>query len=138
MTIDAQMTTPFSTGDVNLICTDCGAAFSRSAAETAYYAERTAQPPTACPSCRAIQRAARNDAMRSGHADAGRDAGGGPAGAHRRGSAPGRGEPELFHAVCAACGKATEVPFRPRRGRPVFCRDCYNARVRDGNGSIVR
>jgi CxxC-x17-CxxC domain-containing protein len=31
----------------------------------------------------------------------------------------------MFPVVCAACGKQTEVPFEPRGGRPVYCRDCY-------------
>jgi CxxC-x17-CxxC domain-containing protein len=27
--------------------------------------------------------------------------------------------------VCSQCGKETTVPFRPRQGRPVLCRDCF-------------
>jgi CxxC-x17-CxxC domain-containing protein len=37
----------------------------------------------------------------------------------------------MFPAVCATCGKATEVPFEPREGRPVYCRDCYTPRSND-------
>jgi len=32
---------------------------------------------------------------------------------------------QMYPAVCAACGKGTEVPFQPREDRPVYCRDCY-------------
>ena len=32
---------------------------------------------------------------------------------------------EMHGAVCAACGKKCEVPFKPTAGRPVYCRDCY-------------
>ncbi|MDP2666115.1 MAG: hypothetical protein Q8P05_01275 [Candidatus Diapherotrites archaeon] len=31
----------------------------------------------------------------------------------------------MFDATCSKCGKETQVPFQPRQGRPVFCRDCY-------------
>jgi CxxC-x17-CxxC domain-containing protein len=31
----------------------------------------------------------------------------------------------MFPAVCATCGKDTQVPFEPRNGRPVYCSDCY-------------
>ena len=33
-----------------------------------------------------------------------------------------------FPATCAACGESTTVPFRPSRGRPVYCRSCYGER----------
>jgi CxxC-x17-CxxC domain-containing protein len=33
----------------------------------------------------------------------------------------------MFPAVCASCGKETEVPFEPKQDRPVYCRDCYTA-----------
>ncbi|MBN1386044.1 hypothetical protein JW968_03650 [Candidatus Woesearchaeota archaeon] len=26
---------------------------------------------------------------------------------------------------CSKCGKETEVPFKPIKGKPVFCRECY-------------
>ena len=32
---------------------------------------------------------------------------------------------QLYDAVCASCGKKTQVPFKPMEGRPVYCRDCY-------------
>ncbi len=35
-----------------------------------------------------------------------------------------------FPAVCAQCGKDTVVPFEPRSGRPVYCRDCFAANKR--------
>jgi CxxC-x17-CxxC domain-containing protein len=32
-----------------------------------------------------------------------------------------------MHAVtCSACGKETEVPFRPSGDRPVYCRECFS------------
>lgn len=35
------------------------------------------------------------------------------------------GPREMHKAKCADCGKECEVPFRPKEGRPVYCRDCY-------------
>jgi len=35
------------------------------------------------------------------------------------------GPREMHEAVCADCGKETQVPFKPQEGRPVYCRDCY-------------
>ncbi|MBW2991693.1 DNA-directed RNA polymerase [Candidatus Woesearchaeota archaeon] len=32
---------------------------------------------------------------------------------------------EMHKARCADCGKECEVPFVPKEGRPVYCRDCY-------------
>ena len=41
----------------------------------------------------------------------------------RRQSRPPR---EMFDAVCADCGAACKVPFKPTEGgKPVYCRDCY-------------
>jgi len=38
----------------------------------------------------------------------------------------GFGRPREMHkAVCADCGKETEVPFKPIEGRPIYCRECY-------------
>ena len=38
-----------------------------------------------------------------------------------------RPQREMFPAVCAECGKETMVPFKPS-DRPVYCRECFNAR----------
>ena len=42
-----------------------------------------------------------------------------------RGRAPSKIE---TRAICSQCGKDTTVPFRPTQGRPVFCRECFQAR----------
>ena len=42
-----------------------------------------------------------------------------------RGFGRGFGPREMHKAICADCGKETEVPFKPTEGRPVYCRDCY-------------
>lgn len=54
-----------------------------------------------------------------------------------RGGGGGFGGPREMHdAVCADCGKQTQVPFKPTEGRPVYCRDCFAKRSppRGGGG----
>jgi len=36
------------------------------------------------------------------------------------------GGPREMHKVkCSDCGKDAEVPFKPREGSPVYCRECF-------------
>lgn len=32
---------------------------------------------------------------------------------------------EMHKAVCSECGQECEVPFEPKEGKPVYCRECY-------------
>jgi len=32
---------------------------------------------------------------------------------------------EMHKAVCSKCGQNCEVPFKPKEGRDVLCKDCY-------------
>lgn len=32
---------------------------------------------------------------------------------------------QMYDAKCSECGKATQVPFRPKDGLPVYCKECY-------------
>jgi CxxC-x17-CxxC domain-containing protein len=44
------------------------------------------------------------------------------------GGGGGGGAPrQMFEVVCDQCGQQTQVPFEPRQGRPVYCRDCFQA-----------
>ena len=36
-----------------------------------------------------------------------------------------KGPMELFDAICDKCGAQCELPFKPRGGKPVYCRDCF-------------
>ena len=38
------------------------------------------------------------------------------------------GSREMHKATCSECGNECEVPFKPREGRPVFCKECYSKR----------
>lgn len=91
--------------DKMLQCADCGATFTFSAEEQEFFQSKGyTNEPKRCPACRESRRAQRY---------------------RNEGSAP-RSRRQMFPAVCAQCGKETEVPFEPREGRPVYCSDCYS------------
>ncbi len=92
--------------DKSLQCSDCGATFTFSAQEQEFFQSKGyTNEPKRCPTCRQARKAQRY----------GNDSAGG-----------GRPQRQMFPAVCAQCGKETEVPFQPREGRPVYCSDCYS------------
>ena len=92
--------------DKSIQCSDCGTTFTFSADEQELFASRGyTNDPKRCPSCRQARKADRPANDGYGY----------------------RPQRQLFPAVCAQCGKDTEVPFEPREGRPVYCRDCYNS-----------
>ena len=87
-----------------LQCADCGATFSFNPEEQEFFASKGyTNEPKRCPSCRQARKATRY-------------------GGNSYGSQP----RQMFPAVCAECGKETQVPFEPREGRPVYCSDCYS------------
>ena len=89
--------------DKSLQCADCGATFTFSAQEQEFYASKGfTNEPKRCLPCRQSRKT------------------------ERRGGAGGSRNRQMFPAVCAQCGKETEVPFEPRQDRPVYCSDCYN------------
>ncbi len=94
--------------DKALQCVDCGAKFVFTASEQAFFQTKGyANDPKRCPACRDTRKA------------------------QRLGTDPNAVRPvrQMFPVTCAECGKATEVPFEPREGRPVYCSDCY-AKIR--------
>ena len=38
------------------------------------------------------------------------------------------GPRQMYDAVCSECGKQTQVPFQPKEGSPVYCRECYQSK----------
>lgn len=91
-----------------LTCRDCGEPFTFDATERQQFAEKGHyHPPSRCATCRVVRRDRRAANPMSG---------------------PVRREPSLYSAVCAQCGKQTQVPIEPREDRPVYCRDCYASR----------
>lgn len=41
--------------------------------------------------------------------------------------APGENGQTRFEIICDHCGKHDHVPFQPKVGRSVLCRECHNA-----------
>jgi CxxC-x17-CxxC domain-containing protein len=116
--------------DKTLVCSDCQAEFVFTAADQQRHSERGyTNEPKRCPDCRSKRRA-------SGPGGGGGGGGGGGYGGGRSGGGGGRGgfgggsrgPRELFPTTCAACGKQTEVPFKPTEGRPVYCRECFQSK----------
>ena len=94
--------------DKYLVCKDCGTEFVFSVSEQEFYAEKGFEnEPGRCPDCRRARKA-------------------------QRGGGYGGGERRMFATVCAACGQETTVPFEPTGDRPVYCRDCFQARRNNG------
>jgi CxxC-x17-CxxC domain-containing protein len=90
--------------DKSIQCSDCGTTFTFSAEEQEQFAARGyTNEPKRCLPCRQSRKASRGNY-------------GSNYGSQR----------EMFPAVCAECGKDTQVPFEPRSGRPVYCSDCYS------------
>ena len=95
--------------DKSLTCSDCGTAFTFTAEEQEFFQSKGyTNEPKRCPACRQTRKAERY----------GSSGGGSYSGGYR--------QRQMFPAVCAECGKETEVPFEPREGRPVYCSDCYS------------
>ncbi len=114
--------------DRTTACVDCAVPFLLTTQEQFYYRERGYREPGRCPNCRAERRAERNAPLLTAHQA--QDAGtspetiyGGAGGSDSR-----RGKTLLYPAVCASCGKETQVPFLPRGDRPVYCRECFGQR----------
>jgi len=117
---------PFA--DKTLTCVDCGQQFTFTADDQEFFATRGFGEPKRCRTCRANRRVER---------DGGGGMGNGGGGAMSYSSGP-RPQRQLFDAVCASCGQATQVPFQPRGDRPVYCRDCFDAKKPGGPGGRER
>lgn len=44
-------------------------------------------------------------------------------------------ERQMFDAVCADCGNACQVPFRPSGDKPVFCNNCFGEKKNAGGNN---
>ena len=105
--------------DKTMTCRDCGQTFEFTVAEQEFYASKGfTNEPGRCPSCRAARKASRGGGGRS---EGGYSGGGGYSSSFER------RDRQMFAAVCAECGKETEVPFQPRGDRPVYCSTCFES-----------
>ena len=90
--------------DKSIQCSDCGATFTFSVEDQEFFQSRGyTNEPKRCPSCRQAIKTERYGNGGSGY----------------------RAQRQMFPAVCAECGKDTQVPFEPRGDKPVYCSDCY-------------
>lgn len=95
-----------------LNCKECGRDFTFTASEQQFYAEKgLTNDPGRCPECRSARKA---------QSRGGRGGSGGGMGGNR----------QMYPAVCASCGKETQVPFQPSGEKPVYCRDCFKPQPR--------
>jgi CxxC-x17-CxxC domain-containing protein len=108
---------PMSFVDKSIKCSDCGADFPFSTSEQEFFAEKGyANDPTRCRLCRASEMVhSLVPSTRSGYGQ------------------PWQPKRQMFAAICAGCGQAADLPFEPRDGSPVYCRDCY-AKARPSTG----
>lgn len=98
--------------DKTLTCRDCGRPFTFTVSEQQFFAQKGfTNDPNRCPDCRAARKAGRGEAG--------------------SGFAP-RRDRQMYAAVCAQCGKETQVPFEPRLDRPVYCDVCYSSQRQSG------
>jgi len=93
--------------DEQIVCSDCGQTFTFSEAEKAFYAEKGFVTPKRCQECRKKKKAS---SKRSG--------GGGPR--------------QTYDVVCSDCHCDTQVPFKPKEGLPVYCKECFTKRKETG------
>lgn len=109
--------------DQVITCADCGIDFVFSASEQEFFAQKGfASAPKRCASCRAQRRAMGGG---SSYGSGGGYGGGSSYGGSSYGGGYSRGPREMHDAVCARCGKETQVPFKPTGARPVYCSDCF-------------
>ena len=142
--------------DKTLTCIDCGADFIFSSDEQEFYSShQLTNEPKRCKPCREKRKSMPHQGG-GGGGGGGRRQGGdfgsrpqggfgggggysGGGGGYSSGSGRSGGggfgggmrsqEPrQRFKIICCACGKEGEVPFEPKEGREVYCRDCYASR----------
>jgi CxxC-x17-CxxC domain-containing protein len=84
---------------------DCGEEFLFTVGEQAFYREKgLTHAPNRCKNCREARKG------RQGPRN------------HSESGAKG-----MHSAVCSECGAETQVPFLPTGGRPIYCRNCFQA-----------
>jgi CxxC-x17-CxxC domain-containing protein len=84
--------------DVEIPCVQCRENFVFTEKEQETFYQRNMPAPQRCPQCRS-KKAASVSANASGR----------------------------FEIVCDHCGKHDHVPFQPKTGRSVLCKDCHQA-----------
>jgi CxxC-x17-CxxC domain-containing protein len=95
----------------SITCFDCETVFTFTVEEqTAFQVKGYTNAPKRCPSCREKRKTRQLKSGVLGNIQPGFHT-----------------ERQMFPVTCSQCGKETQVPFQPRQGRPVYCRDCFSA-----------
>ncbi len=101
-----------------LTCADCGGEFIFTAGEQLFFFDKQFKnDPKRCKPCKS-KRSASSSRPGSGPAAAGLS----------------RTE---TRTECSECGVETTVPFKPTQGRPVLCRQCFQAKRPATDGAIT-
>ncbi|MDQ3131015.1 MAG: zinc-ribbon domain containing protein [Acidobacteriota bacterium] len=83
--------------DVEIPCVQCKETFIFTEKEQQVFYQRNMPSPQRCSKCRSKKAAA------------------------------GATTPSKYEIVCDNCGKHDHVPFQPKVGRTILCRECHNA-----------
>ncbi|HEX8286959.1 MAG TPA: CxxC-x17-CxxC domain-containing protein [Pyrinomonadaceae bacterium] len=83
--------------DIEIPCVQCKEVFIFTEKEQDTFYQRNMMAPQRCAKCRSKK------------------------------AAMGENAPQRFEIVCDHCGKHDQVPFQPKVGRTVLCRECHNA-----------
>ena len=83
--------------DVEIPCVQCKEVFIFTEKEQEVFYQRNMPAPQRCAKCRSKK------------------------------SAIGVNAPSKYEIVCDNCGKHDQVPFQPKVGRTILCRECHNA-----------
>jgi len=96
-----------------LICIQCGKEFSFQQDEQEIYLElRFSAKPRRCKACRGSEKAI---------------------------ISPVKPEKVTYAAICDECGKETQLPFKPKGDKPVYCKECFaKKKERTFNRSEIR
>jgi ATP-dependent RNA helicase RhlE len=89
--------------DKTIACRDCQTEFIFTAQQQIDFEARGFNPPSRCPECHKNRSARRR---------------------HTRG-----GDTVMHTAPCAACGKEAALPFKPSGDKPIYCDECYKAKL---------
>lgn len=91
-----------TTQDQSLVCRDCGNQFVWTGGEQDFYKQKGFSAPLRCPDCREKRKNER------------------------------RSNRTMTKIICSSCGKEDEVPFEPKKGTGVLCRDCFTKKRQEG------
>ena len=83
--------------DTEISCVQCRETFLFTEKEQENFYQRNMMPPQRCNKCRSKK------------------------------AASGENAPSRFEIVCDNCGKHDTVPFQPKVGRAVMCRECFES-----------